>query len=256
MTHLNGNACLCFRSIWLPIIKSWRLNERMYGGLTGLSKVAIAEKHGEDQFKRWRRGYDTRPPPVSSFSSSYPGNDDRYVANVQDVRYSFFESIIRSVGHRRFELHRKFPKSESLRDCMARTIPYFTEKILPQSIAKGKNVLIASSENAIRGLLMHLCEIPPESINEVEIPTGLPIVFNLKKKCVQLLDDGGYADNVDPLARFDFGSNPELLFRPCKVDDTECFTPSTFGSRSYAYDPLIRLPPDPKEDEEDEEEEE
>ena len=141
--------------LWLPIIKSWRLNERMYGALTGLSKQMIAQRHGEKQLKIWRRSYDTRPPPISSFSSSYPGNDDRYVSNVLDVRYSVFESLIRSIGHRRFELHRKFPKSESLKDCMQRTIPYFTEKIVPQSIAQGKNVLIASSENAIRGYVHH-----------------------------------------------------------------------------------------------------
>jgi 2,3-bisphosphoglycerate-dependent phosphoglycerate mutase len=217
-----------------------------------MSKVAIKERHGEKQFKRWRRGYDTRPPPVSSFSSSYPGNDDRYVANVRDVRYSFFESLIRSVGHRRLEFHRKFPKSESLRDCMARTIPFFKEKILPQSVVHRQNVLIASSENAIRGLLMHLCEIPPESIHEVEIPTGLPILYNFRTKCVQLLDDGGY-DNGDPLERYDFGSNPELLFRPCGVDDDECFLPTTIGGRSYAYNPLIRLPQDPAADADDDE---
>ena len=74
--------------LWLPIIKSWRLNERMYGALTGLSKRMVAQRHGHDKFMAWRRGFRTRPPAVSSFSQYYPGNDARYEGNLQDVRYS------------------------------------------------------------------------------------------------------------------------------------------------------------------------
>lgn len=111
-------------SLWLPIIKSWRLNERMYGALTGLSKEMIRQRHGSKQFKLWRRSYDIRPPPVSSFSNHYPGNDDRYINNVKDIRFSLFESLIRSIAHRKLEIHRKFPKTESLKDCMDRTVPY------------------------------------------------------------------------------------------------------------------------------------
>jgi 2,3-bisphosphoglycerate-dependent phosphoglycerate mutase len=85
-----------------PQLKS----NRMYGALTGLSKQMVSQRHGEDTLKKWRRGYDTRPPPISSFSSKYPGNDDRYISNVQDVRYSFYESLIRSIGHKRIEIHR------------------------------------------------------------------------------------------------------------------------------------------------------
>jgi 2,3-bisphosphoglycerate-dependent phosphoglycerate mutase len=87
-----------------------------------------------------------RPPPISSFSHHYPGNDDRYVNYVQDIGISVFETMIRSLAHRKFELHRQFPKTESLKDCMERTIPYFKNTILPQSIDKGKSVLISSSE--------------------------------------------------------------------------------------------------------------
>jgi 2,3-bisphosphoglycerate-dependent phosphoglycerate mutase len=159
--------------LWLPIFKTWRLNERMYGSLTGLSKLMIGQKHGAEQLKLWRRSYSTRPPSVSSFSSKYPGNDERYMKNVRDIRVSIFESLIRSISHFNIEMHRKFPKTESLKDCMERTIPYYLGTIYPESIAKNKNVLIASSENAIRGLLMHLCEIPTDRISEVEIPTGL-----------------------------------------------------------------------------------
>ena len=232
----------------------------MYGALTGLSKKMIRQRHGAEKFMKWRRGFDDRPPPISSFSSYYPGNDDRYVSNVNDVRYSVFETLIRSISHRRFELHRKFPKAESLKDCMERTIPYFKNKILPSSIESGKNVLIASSENAIRGLLMYLCEIPPERIHEVEIPTGLPLIFDVKKKCIQLLqDEESYrleqelGSSFDPIARYDFGTSPELLFRPCDFRNTsndsssslnedtdECFISDS--GRTYAYDPLIRLP--------------
>lgn len=126
---------------------------------------------------------------------------------------------------------------------MSRTIPYYTGTIVPKSIAKGKNVLIASSENAIRGLLMHLCDVPPNRINEVEIPTGLPLVYNTKKRCIQLLESGN-EDPEDPLKHVNFGSSPELLFRPCchvtdEQDVDECFVAE---GKSYAWDPLIRLP--------------
>lgn len=134
-----------------------------------MSKSMIKERHGEEQFKKWRRGYGSRPPKISSFSSMYPGNDDRYRKNVNDIRYSLFESLIRSISHKKIELHRKFPKTESLRDCMKRTIPYFTDVVMPNSVEKGKTVLISSSENAIRGLLMYLCEIPEDLIHQVEV---------------------------------------------------------------------------------------
>lgn len=163
-------------SLWLPIIKTWRLNERfvdnwsiiwyihshclgvrMYGKLTGLSKQMVKQRHGSEQFKAWRRGYKTPPPKVESFSQHYPGNDPRYQKYLTDLRYSARESIIRSIEKGRITMHRKLPKSESLKDCMDRTIPFFTDRVVPEAIGKGKRVLISSSENAIRGLLMHLC---------------------------------------------------------------------------------------------------
>lgn len=149
-------------SIWLPLIKSWRLNERMYGDLTGLSKRMVAQRHGDKQFKAWRRGYKVRPPKVNSFSPNYPGNDKRYRNHLKDIRYSARESLIRSIEGGKIEIVRKLPKTESLKDCMDRTIPFFTYQIVPEAINQGKRVLISSSENAIRGLLMHLCEIPEE----------------------------------------------------------------------------------------------
>jgi 2,3-bisphosphoglycerate-dependent phosphoglycerate mutase len=238
--------------LWLPIVKTWRLNERMYGALTGLSKKMIAQKHGDKQFKKWRRGYDQRPPQVSSFSSHYPGNDDRYQRYATDVRFSAFESIVRTLAHKRLELHRKFPKTESLQDCMRRTIPFFTGTIMPKSVKKGKTVLIASSENAIRGLLMHLCGIPEDRISEVEIPTGLPLVYSFRSKKIRLLEDGTEDPN-NPLGNYNFGSAPELLFNACPEegevfteDNDQCFFFP--DGTSYAYDPLLRLEHAPTEE--------
>ena len=84
---------------------------------------------------------------------------------------------------------RKLPKTESLKDCMDRTIPYFAERIMPDAVSQGKRVLISSSENAIRGLLMHLCEIPKEEITGLEIPNGLPLIFDVKSKCVKVNEE-------------------------------------------------------------------
>ena len=111
-------------------------------------------------------------PPRKEFFKRYnpehphvlPG---RYVRYLTDVRWSVTESLIRSLEGRRLSLHRKLPKTESLRDCMDRTVPYFRDRIVPGSLNQGKRVLVASSENAIRGLLMHLCDIPTERISEV-----------------------------------------------------------------------------------------
>jgi 2,3-bisphosphoglycerate-dependent phosphoglycerate mutase len=203
-------------SLWLPMIKTWRLNERMYGELTGLSKQMVKQRHGERQFKAWRRGFTTRPPAVSSFSQHYPGNDRRYQKYLNDVRFGLRESAIRSIEMGRPTVHRKLPKTESLKDCMDRTIPFFTEKIIPEAVSQGKRVLIASSENAIRGLLMHLCDIPVDKITELEIPNGLPIIFDIKSRCVKLLDDGS---GKDPLEVYNFGKAAGYLFRPCEKED-------------------------------------
>ena len=202
--------------LWLPIIKSWRLNERMYGDLTGLSKAMVKQRHGAEQFQAWRRGYAVKPPPVSSFSPQYPGNDIRYTKYLKDVRFSVSETLIRWIESKKFSLQRKLPKSESLKDCMDRTIPYFTEQIMPEAIGKGKRVLIASSENAIRGLLMHLCDIPEDKIAWLEIPNGLPLIYDMNSKCMKLLDDGS---GEDPLEKYNFGASASYLFKPCTNPD-------------------------------------
>lgn len=204
-------------AIWLPIIKTWRLNERMYGALTGKSKSMVSQKYGEKQFKAWRRGYTVRPPPVSSFSVHYPGNDPRYKL-INDIRISISETIMRSFDGGNLSIERKLPKSESLKDCMDRTIPYYQQQIVPDAIEKGKRVLISSSENAIRGLLMVLCEIPEDKISELEIPNGLPLIYDVKSKCIKLLDDGS---GRDPLEVYNFGNAANYLFRPCTNEDGE-----------------------------------
>ncbi|KAL3935688.1 MAG: hypothetical protein SGBAC_008842 [Bacillariaceae sp.] len=172
-------------ALWLPIIKTWRLNERMYGGLTGLSKQMVKQKYGDEQFKAWRRGYEVKPPAVSSFSPHYPGNDKRYQKYLKDKRYSLRETLIRSIESGELELQRKLPKTESLKDCMERTIPYFAERIAVDAVDQGKRVLISSSENAIRGLLMHLLDIEAEQITGLEIPNGLPLIYDVKSKCLK-----------------------------------------------------------------------
>ena len=220
-------------SLWLPIVKSWRLNERMYGALTGMSKKMIAQRHGEEKYKKWRRSYSTRPPKISSFHSAYPGNDDRYVKYVKDVRVSVFESAIRSLAHGRLEIHRNFPKTESLKDCMRRTIPYYKNVIKHGSVDAGKNILIASSKNAIRGLLMHLCDIPEDQIHEIEIPTGLPLIYDYETKRIRLLDDGQYPLER-PIQRHEFGKGFQYLFYPPNIN-------TTCEISLKSYDPIIRL---------------
>jgi bisphosphoglycerate-dependent phosphoglycerate mutase len=205
------------RALQYQIVPHQYPTQRMYGELTGLSKQMVKQRHGEAQFNSWRRGYNVkyvrllassgphrnvfahlknllaplfssqnRPPPVSSFSPNYPGNDVRYRHFLKDIRYSVKESVIRSIEMGEPTLHRKLPKSESLKDCMDRTIPYFTERIVKDAVNQGKRVLISSSENAIRGLLMHLCEIPEEEITGLEIPNGLPLIFDVRSKCVKV----------------------------------------------------------------------
>lgn len=203
-------------STWIPIVKSWRLNERMYGALTGKSKKMVANEYGEKQLKKWRRGYTIRPPPTSSYSMSYPGNDERRAKHFQDLPISWRESLFRSVEQRKLVLHRKFPKTESLKDCMDRSIPFYTKCIRGEAVNQGKRVLITSHENAIRGILMHLCDIPEEAMNQLHLPNGLPLVYNVKGRCVTLLDDGS---GRDPRDVHDFGPAAKYLFKPCDTTD-------------------------------------
>merc|ERR1719203_1172538 len=95
---------------------------------------------------------------------------------------------------------------------MDRTIPYYTDRIYKEAVVKGQRVLITSPENAIRGILMHLCEIPEEHMNELHIPNGVPLIYNVRRRCISLLDDGN---------DYNFGSAAEFLFRPCELTDED-----------------------------------
>ncbi len=137
---------------WLPVEKSWRLNERHYGALTGLNKAETAEKHGEAQVKIWRRSYATPPPPLAKDSKEHAANDRRYANVAREL----------------------LPDSEALKNTVERVLPYWNERIVPE-IKAGKRLLIAAHGNSIRALLKHLEGMSEEAILEVNVPTAVPL---------------------------------------------------------------------------------
>ncbi len=139
--------------LWLPVEKDWRLNERHYGGLTGLDKAETAAKHGDAQVKIWRRSFDVPPPPLEP-GSPYDLSSDRRYAGI------------------------KVPATESLKDTIARVLPYWENRIAPD-LKAGKRVLISAHGNSLRALVKHLSNIPDDEITGLEIPTGQPIVYDL-----------------------------------------------------------------------------
>ncbi|MBB3765008.1 2,3-diphosphoglycerate-dependent phosphoglycerate mutase [Sphingomicrobium lutaoense] len=140
-------------SLWLPVTKHWRLNERHYGGLTGLNKQEMRDKVGDEQVHIWRRSFDIPPPPMDADSPYRMEGDRRY----QDI---------------------EIPETESLKDTIARVLPYFDEAIAP-SLKSGKRVLISAHGNSLRALVKHLSNISDDEITGLEIPTGKPIVYEL-----------------------------------------------------------------------------
>ncbi|HYI64495.1 MAG TPA: 2,3-diphosphoglycerate-dependent phosphoglycerate mutase [Allosphingosinicella sp.] len=139
--------------LWLPVEKHWRLNERHYGGLTGLDKAETAAKHGDEQVRIWRRSFDI-PPPALDPGGEFDLTNDRRYAGVA------------------------IPGHESLRDTIARVLPYWEERIAP-ALAKGDRVLVSAHGNSLRALVKHLSNIGDEEIVALEIPTGQPIVYEL-----------------------------------------------------------------------------
>jgi 2,3-bisphosphoglycerate-dependent phosphoglycerate mutase len=139
--------------LWLPVTKDWRLNERHYGGLTGLNKQEMIDKVGADQVKIWRRSFDVPPPPLDA-DSPYDVSRDRRYAGI-DV-----------------------PRTESLKDTIARALPYYDAEIAP-ALKAGKRVLVAAHGNSLRGIIKHLSNISDDEIVGLEIPTGKPIVYEL-----------------------------------------------------------------------------
>jgi len=142
--------------MWLPVTNSWRLNERHYGALQGLNKAEMASKYGEQQVLIWRRSYDIRPPPLEKTDNRYPGADPRY----QDLKES------------------EIPACESLKDTMARFLPYWHGEIAPV-ISSGKRVLISAHGNSLRALVKYLDNVSETEIVKLNIPTGIPLIYEL-----------------------------------------------------------------------------
>ena len=144
--------------MWIPVYRSWRLNERHYGGLQGLNKAETAAKYGDDQVKIWRRSYDTPPPPLTYEDPRHPSHDRRYADLKRGV----------------------IPLTESLKDTVARFLPHWHEVIAPD-IKAGKRVLIVAHGNSLRALVKYLENIPDDKIVELNIPTGIPLVYSLNE---------------------------------------------------------------------------
>ncbi|MDW7710366.1 MAG: 2,3-diphosphoglycerate-dependent phosphoglycerate mutase [Deferrisomatales bacterium] len=142
--------------LWLPVHKSWRLNERHYGALQGLNKKEMAERVGEEQVFTWRRSYDVRPPALDPTDERFPGKDPRY-ASLEP-----------------WEL----PRTESLEDTVRRVLPYWRATVEPV-LRRGEAVLVAAHGNSLRALIKHLDGVSDEEIPGVEIPTGVPLVYEL-----------------------------------------------------------------------------
>ena len=157
--------------LWIPVRRSWRLNERHYGALQGKNKAQTREEFGEDQFKTWRRSYDTPPPPIK---------DNDPLSQVNDLRYAGLPSEL-------------IPRTECLADVVDRMLPYWYDAIVPD-LAAGKTVLVAAHGNSLRAMVKHLDDISDEDISELNIPTGIPLVYELDDDFAPLKRGGEYLD--------------------------------------------------------------
>lgn len=160
--------------MWIPVIRDWRLNERHYGALQGLNKSEMAAKFGEQQVKIWRRSYDIPPPALEKTDPRYPGFDPRY-KDLSEV---------------------ELPLTECLKDTVARALPCWHDRIVPDILA-GKRVLVAAHGNSLRALVKYLDNISDQDIVELNIPTGMPLVYELD-------------ENLKPLNRYYLG-DPEKV---------------------------------------------
>ncbi|KAH9287142.1 putative phosphoglycerate mutase [Echinococcus granulosus] len=175
---------------WIPVYKSWRLNERMYGGLQGLNKSETAAKHGEDQVKVWRRAYDISPPPLEVSDKRWPGLEEKY--KLLDI-----ECI---------------PVTECLKDTVERALPFWFDSIVP-AIKQGKRVLITAHGNSLRAIVKFLDNVSDKDIVELNIPTGIPLVYELDKnlrpvKHYYLADDATVAAAISSVANQGKAKNP------------------------------------------------
>jgi len=144
--------------MWLPVIRNWRLNERHYGALQGLNKAGMAQKFGEEQVHIWRRSYDVRPPALTPDDERFPGRDRRYAALSKE----------------------ELPLTECLDDTVKRFLPLWNKEIVPH-IRNGKRIIIAAHGNSLRSLVKHLDNVPNDEIVALNIPTGIPLIYELDK---------------------------------------------------------------------------
>jgi 2,3-bisphosphoglycerate-dependent phosphoglycerate mutase len=160
--------------LWIPVSRSWRLNERHYGALQGLNKAETAAKYGDEQVHIWRRSYATPPPELTKDDPRYPGHDPRYAdLDPKDV-----------------------PLTECLKDTVARFLPYWHETIAP-TVRSGKRVVVAAHGNSIRALVKYLDSISDDAIVELNIPTGIPLVYE-------------FDDNMNPVKNYYLGDAEEI----------------------------------------------
>lgn len=159
---------------WIPVKKTWRLNERHYGALQGLNKAETAAQHGDDQVKIWRRSFDIPPPPLELSDERHPRFDPRY----KDVAA------------------KDLPQTEALKNTVERFVPYWNESIVPD-LKSGKRVLIAAHGNSIRALIKFLENMPDNEIVELNIPTAVPLVYEL-------------TDDLKPIRRYYLGNQAEI----------------------------------------------
>ncbi|ASE12013.1 2,3-bisphosphoglycerate-dependent phosphoglycerate mutase [Kocuria rhizophila] len=155
--------------LWIPVKRSWRLNERHYGALQGKNKAEIREEYGEEQFMTWRRSYDTPPPALDDSSEWSQAGDPRY-ADVAEL-----------------------PRTECLKDVLERFMPYWDEQIVPD-LKAGKTVLVAAHGNSLRALVKHLDGISDEDIAGLNIPTGIPLYYELDQNLRPVTPGGRYLD--------------------------------------------------------------
>jgi 2,3-bisphosphoglycerate-dependent phosphoglycerate mutase len=156
---------------WIPVRRSWRLNERHYGALQGKDKKQTLQEFGEEQFMLWRRSYDVPPPPIADDDEFSQADDPRYAALPPELR----------------------PRSECLKDVLERALPYWYDQIVPDLLA-GKTVLVAAHGNSLRALVKHLDGISDEAIAKLNIPTGIPLRYDLDSNLRPVTAGGAYLD--------------------------------------------------------------
>ena len=160
--------------MWLPVVNSWRLNERHYGALQGLNKAETAQKYGEEQVHIWRRSYDIRPPALETADARYPGKDPKY----RDLD------------------PKDLPVAECLKDTVDRFLPYWHESMVPE-LKKGRKILVSAHGNSLRALVKYLDQISDDEITQLNIPTGIPLIYEL-------------SDDLKPLKHYYLGDTDAI----------------------------------------------